>query len=266
MTFDSSYFCHQNSVQAVGGFVLRNSEGISVTNSVLLDNNNAQIAMIGIKGGIEVTNWETGKTTNLITQNFTNKSNTIQGNNSNQLVFKDSYLDGSDWNTFQSTLTSKSNTWWNADNSSTPYLLPTPKAGTKDDFSGWKSATSKDSTSSWTTPSSSVGSSCSLTPVGSDYWITIDNPLLTVKQGKSTTYNLTLIPLNFTKTATLTLDGVTGITGLTGSVSPTSITASGTATLTVTTTSGTPKGTYTIMVLAHQGSTTHTVSTQLTVN
>ena len=266
MTFDQSYFCHQNSVQAVGGFVLRNSEGISLTNSVLLDNNNAQIAMIGIKGGIEVTNWETGKTTNLITQNFTNKGNTIQGNNSDQLVFKDSYLDGSDWTTFQNTLTSKNNTWWNSDNSDTPYLLPTPKAGSKDDFSGWKSATSKDSTSSWASPSGSPGATCNLNPVGTDYWITIDNALLTAKQGKTATYNLTLTPLNFTKTAYLSLDGASGIKGLTATLSPTSITESGTATLTVTTTSSTPKGTYSITVLAHQGSTTHTVTTQLTVN
>ena len=266
MAFSNSYFCHQNSTLAVGGFVLRNSEGISLTNSVLLDNNNAQIAMIGIKGGISVTNWETGKTSNLITQNFTNKSNTIQGNNSGQLVFKDSYLDGTDWSTFQSTLTSSSNTWWNGYNSSTPYLLPTPKAGTKEDFSGWKSATAKDSSSSWKTPSGSPGASCNLTPVGTDFWITIDNALLTVKQGKSTTYNLALTPLNFTKTATLSLDGATGIKGLTATLSPTSITKSGTATLTVTTTTGTPKGTYSITVLAHQGSTTRTVTTQLTVD
>ena len=266
VTFDKSYFCHQNSTGAVGGLVMRNSTGISLTNSVLLDNNNAQIAMIGIKGGIQVTNWETGKTTNLITQNFTNKSNTIQGSNSNQLVFKDSYLDGTDWTDFQSTLTSSSNTWWNAYNSSTPYQLPTPKAGTKDDFSGWQSATSKDSNSSFKTPSGSPGASCNLTPVGTDFWITIDNALLTVKQGKSATYNLTLTPLNFTKTATLSLDGATGITGLTATLTPTSITQSGTATLTVTTTTSTPKGTYSITVLAHQGSMTRTVTTQLTVD
>lgn len=266
VTFANSYFCHQNSSGAVGGLVLRNSEGVSVTNSVLLDNTNAQIAMIGIKGGIEVTNWETGKTTNLITQNFTNKSNTIQGNNSNQQVFKDSYLDGTDWTDFQSTLTSSSNTWWNAYNSSTPYQLPTPKAGTKDDFAGWKSATSKDSNSSFKAPSGSPGAACNLTPTGTDFWITIDNALLTVKQGNSVTYNLTLTPLNFTKTATLSLDGATGITGLTATLSPTSITKSGTATLTVTTKSTTPKGTYSITVLAHQGSTTRTVTTQLTVD
>ena len=266
MTFDGSYFCHQNSDLAVGGFVLRNSEGISVTNSVILDNNNAQIAMIGLKGGIEVTNWETGVTKNLITQSFTNKYNTIQGNNSDQLLVKDSYLDGNDWSTFQSTLKSSYNTWWNAYNSSTPYWLPTPKAGTKEDFAGWKDATSKDGSSSFAAPSGSPGSSCNLTPAGNDFWINIDNALLTVKQGKSVTYNLALTPLNFTKTAYLSLDGNTGITGLTATLTPTSITKQGTATLKVTTTSSTPKGTYSITVLAHQGSQTRTVTTQLTVN
>jgi hypothetical protein len=266
MTFSNSYFCHQNSTLAVGGFVLRNSEGISLTNSVLLDNNSAQIAMIGIKGGISVTNWESGKTSNLITQNFTNKSNTIQGSNSDQLVFKDSYLDGTDWSDFQSTLTSSSNTWWNGSNSSTPYQIPTPKAGTKEDFSGWKSATSKDSSSSWKSPSGSPGAACNLTPVGTDFWITIDNALLTVKQGKSVTYNLALTPLNFTKTATLSVDGVSGVKGVTTTLTPSSITKSGTGTLKVTTTTGTPKGTYSITVIAHQGSITRTVTAQLTVN
>jgi hypothetical protein len=265
ITFTSSYICNQTSPYVVGGLVLRNSEGVSVTKSVLMNNDPAQIIIIGLKGGIDVKNWETGKSTNLITKNFTNTSNTIQGNTSSQLVFKNSYLGDSDWSSFQSSLTSSSNTWWNSLNSSTPYVIPSPKSGTKEDFSGWKSATGGDSSSSFKAPSGNPGAACNLTPSGTDFWLTVDNPSLSVKQGKSTTFNLTLTPLNFTSTANLTIDGVSAVKGLTSSFSAKSITKSGSSVLTLTAGTTTAAGTYSITVLANSGSTTRTVTMQLTV-
>jgi len=265
VTFSDSYSCNHNSTQAVGGLVLRNSEGVSFTDGVLLNNSN-QISMIGVKGGIEVTDWVTGKTTNLVTQNFTNKSNTIQGNTSSQLVFQDSYLNDSDWTTFQSTLVSKKNTWWNAYNSTTPFVVPTPKSGTKDDFAGWQSASGADANSNFEAPSGDPGSACDLTPAGPDFWITIDNALLTVEDKGSATYNLTLTPLNFAGTVTLTLDGITEVEGLSATLSPSSIATSGTSVLTVTAGKDTPQGTYSITVIANNGSITRTVTTQLTVD
>ena len=196
--FPAAYFCHQNLASSVGGLVIRNSEGISVNKSVLIDNIPAQIMVIGLAGGIEVTNWETGVTSNLITQDFTNTSNIIQGNSSSQQVFSDSYLVDPDWTSFQSTLKSSGNTWWNASNSTTPFELPTPKKNSKNDFPGWKGATLADSNSSFRAPSGNPGAACNLTPVGTDYWFTVDKPVLTVSPGGTATYNLTLTPLNFT--------------------------------------------------------------------
>ncbi|MGA7924360.1 MAG: DUF1565 domain-containing protein [Candidatus Sulfotelmatobacter sp.] len=266
ITLNTAYICNHTAPQVVGGLVLRNSEGISLTDSVLLNNAAAEIIMIGVKGGIEVTDWKTGKTTNLVTQNFTNTGNTIQGNSSSQSVFTDSYLDDSDWTSFQTTLVSKNNTWWNANNSSTPYTVPSPKAGTEDDFSSWKSVTGEDSSSSFKQPSGSPGTACSLTPVGTDYWITVDNAILTVKPGKSATFNLALTPLNFTGTVTLTLDGITEVKGLSATLSPSSIKTSGTSVLTVTAGTNTAAGTYSITVIANNGSMTRTVTVQLTVS
>jgi Protein of unknown function (DUF1565) len=265
VTFSNSYFCNQNSALGVGGLVIRNSEGVSVTNSVLMNNLPSQIMIIGQAGGIEVTNWETGKTTNLVTQNFTNTSNTIQGTTSSQLVFKNSYLSGSDWTSFQDTLKSSGNTWWNALNTTTPFVVPSPKSGTKDDFSGWKSVSLQDSTSSFAAPAGTPGAACSLTPIGTDYWLTIDNAALTVSKGKSVTFNLTLTPLNFTSTANLTLDGISEVKGLSATLSASSINTSGNSTLTVTAGTTTASGTYSITVLANSGSLTRTVSVQLTV-
>ena len=265
ITLNDSYICNQTSTQVVGGLVLRNSEGVSFTNGVIMNNLPAEIIMIGVKGGIEVTDWVTNKTSNLITQNFTNTGNTIQGNNSSQLLFTDSYLVDSDWTTFQDTLVSKNNTWWNPDNSATEFLLPTPKAGSSENFSTWKSDTSQDSSSTFKQPSGNPSSACNLTPVGTDYWLTVDNAILTVAAGKSAVFNLTVIPLNFTKTATLTLDGIAEVNGLSATLSVSSIKTSGTSVLTVTAGKHTAAGTYSITVIANSGSMTRTVTVQLEV-
>src|SRR5216684_958309 len=225
VTFDKTYVCNQNSAMAVGGLVLRNSEGVSLTNSVLMNNLPNQITVIGQLGGISVTNW-------------TN---------------------------FQTTLKSSSNTWWNSQNSTTEFVVPTPKKGSKDDFTGWKNATLQDSSSSFKQPSSGVGNSCNLTPVGTDFWFTVDNAALTVTASKSATFNLTLTSLSFTSTAIITLDGITEVKGLSSKLSTSSINTSGTSALTVTASSTTAAGTYSITVLANSGSITRTVTVQLTV-
>jgi hypothetical protein len=267
ITFSGAYICNNNSPVSTGGLILRNSEDISLTDSVLMNNLGNQIFIVGVAGGIEITNWETGQTINLITENFTNTSNTIQGNTSSQGLFRDSYLNGSDWTSFQTTLKSSGNTWWNALNSTTEFVVPTPKKGNKDSFSSWQGATAQDSSSSFKQPSGTPGAACSLAPVGTDFWFTVDNALLTTSPGgKSVTYNLTLTPLNFTGTVALTLDGISEVSGLSATLSPSSITTSGASVLTVTAGSKTAAGTYSITVLANSGSMTRTVTMQLTVN
>jgi hypothetical protein len=265
ITISNSYFCNQDGVMGVGGVVLRNSENISLSKSVVINNFPAQVMVIGQAGGIEVTNWQTGVTTNLVTQNFTNTANIIQGNTSSQLTFEDSSLSGSDWTSFQSTLQSSNNTWWNALNSTTPFVVPTPKTNTKDDFSSWQSTTLADSNSNFKAPSGTPGAACNLTPVGTDFWLTISSALLTVNPGSSATYTLTLTPLNFTGTVKLTLDGISEVKGLSATLSPASLTTSGTSTLTVTAGTTTVPGTYSITVIANSGNLTRTVTTQLTV-
>ena len=95
--------------------------------------------------------------------------------------------------------------------------------------------------------------------------MTIDSTLLSVKPGGKATFNLALIPLNFTGTATLTLDGISEVKGLTATLSANSIKTSGSSVLTVTAGTNTPKGTYSITVIVNSGNLTHTVTTQLTL-
>jgi hypothetical protein len=266
ITLSGSYVCNQNSGMAIGGLVLRNSENVSVSSSVLMNNSPSQIIVIGQPGGITVKNWETGVSKNLITQNFTNSSNTIQGNNTGQLLLKDSYLDGADWSSFQNTLSSSKNIWWNAANSKSVFVVPTPHQGTQYSFTGWQGATGEDSTSSFKAPPSGVGNACNLKPAGTDFWLTVDNNALTVKQGNSATFNLTLTPLNFTGTANLILDGVSQAKGLSTALSTKSIIAAGTSALMINAASTMAKGTYSITAIANSGSLTRTVTVLLTVN
>ena len=266
ISITGSYVCNQTSSTGVGGIVLRNSEAVSLIKSVVLNNLTAQIMVIGQAGGIEVTNWETGVTNNLVTQNFTNTSNVIEGTTSTQQVFQDSYLVDGDWTTFQDTLISSGNTWWNAYNSTTPFEVHTPKKNSKTDFSGWQSDTLTDSTSSFKAPHSNAGSACNLTPVGTDFWFMVDHSSLTVSPGGApATYNLTLTPLNFNGTVKLTLDGISEVHGLSATLSASTLTISGTSALTVTAGSNTAPGTYSITVIANSGSMTRTVTVQLVV-
>lgn len=267
ISISGSYVCNQTSTTGVGGVVLRNSEAVSLTKSTVLNNLTAQIMVIGHAGGIEVTNWETGVTKNLVTQNFTNTSNIIEGTNSTQQVFQDSYLVDGDWTAFQNTLISSGNTWWNAYNSATPFEVPTPKKNSKTDFSGWKSDTVTDASSSFKTPGSNTGAACNLQPVGTDFWFMVDHASLTVTPGGSAaTYTLTLTPLNFSGTVTLTLDGISEVRGLSAALSASTLKVSGTSVLTVTAGSKTAPGTYSITVIANSGSLARTVTMQLVVS
>ena len=266
ISISKSYICNQTQTTGVGGLVLRNSEQVSLSNSAIINNLTAQLMVIGQAGGIEVTNWETGVTTNLVTQNFTNTGNVIEGSSSTQQVFQDAYLTGSDWTTFQTTLKSSNNTWWNAYNLLTPYEVPSPKSNSKDTFAGWQGITLNDLTSLFTAPQTKSGAACNLNPVGTDYWFEVDHNSLTVAPGSSVTYNLTLTPLNFTGTAKLTLDGISEVPGLSASLSSSSIRISGTSALTVTAASNTAPGTYSITIISNSGSLTRTVTVLLTVS
>jgi hypothetical protein len=89
----------------------------------------------------------------------------------------------------------------------------------------------------------------------------------TVVQGKSTTYTVTVTPLNgYNKTVTLSVSSGCP-TGATCTLNPTSSSPPSypPSTLTVQTTSSTPGGTYAITIKGTDGTLTHTTSVSLTV-
>ena len=99
-----------------------------------------------------------------------------------------------------------------------------------------------------------------------DFYLTANPGSQTVVQGKSTTYSITVNPVNgYANTVNLTVSGCP--TGGTCTLSPTSLSSPYTtpSTLTVSTSSSTPGGNYTITVSGTDGTLTHTTSVSLVV-
>ncbi len=98
-----------------------------------------------------------------------------------------------------------------------------------------------------------------------DFTITTSPSSRTVRRGSSTTYTVTVKPLNsFTGTVNLSVSGNPANT--TAKLNSTSITGSGSTTLTVTTQSSTVKGTYTLTIRGTSGSLTRQSTVKITVN
>jgi hypothetical protein len=267
VSISHSYMCNGNPAigAATVGFELRNSEQVTLTSDVIA-NNVENLLVEGTAGGIQVTNWETGQVYNLISQNFTATSNTFANAGGDTLVL-DGYLGGTDWTTFQSSLASDYNTWWNGSQTN-PYTVPVPTNYYVTNFAGWQAQTAQDQHSAFQSPSSNYDAACLVTPVGSDFWFTTGSKtgLRTVSPGSSATVKAVVTPLGFSGTVNLSSDGVQNIPGATASWSPTSITAPGNSTFTVTAAKTTPAGNYPITLVANSGNLTRTMTASLLVN
>ena len=97
-----------------------------------------------------------------------------------------------------------------------------------------------------------------------DFSVAVTPSSQSTTQGGSTTYTASITPSNgFAGTVSLNVSGLP--TGATGSFVPTSVTGSGSSTLTVTTTSTTATGTYPLTVAATTGTLTHSASMSLVI-
>ena len=264
ITINNSYFCSNNlgikqNYLYQAGLVLRNSEHVASNSNAFYNNQVSQIMVIGQKGGIEITNWETGVTLNLKTQNFNHTNNTVEAVGDQQ-VFSDSYLGSTDWTAFQTSLNSNKNTWWNG-TTDTAFVVPVSQTHP---FAGWQSVTGQDALSSWSQPPD-MTASCAAT-ASNDYWLLVDNPSQTISQAGNAVFSLDLLPFaGLQGTANLTVDGIKEVKGLSGTMSVTSAPLTGAFTLTVNSATSTVPGTYPITVIANSGNRTRTVTASLVV-
>jgi len=263
ITVSNSLFCSGTPYTGPNnqGFEARNSERITLTGDTLLNNENG-LVVTGIAGGAEITNWQTGQTYNLVTQNMT-LENDIFDIGSGEYLFSDGELDGSDWTSFQRTLASDYNTWWEG-STTKAFLVPTPVQWTATTFSGWQTDTDQDKHSSWKQP---TNEKCNPAVDKPDYWFIMNafDGYQTVSPGQAATFTAYLVPLNFGSTVTLASDGLQGIAGMSGNWSPGTMSGSSSATFTVNTSKSTPAGSYPITLIATSGSTIHTMTVTVTV-
>ena len=103
-----------------------------------------------------------------------------------------------------------------------------------------------------------------IVPGPPDFGISATPSSQTVAQGNATTYTTSISALNgFTGTAALSMSGLP--TGATASFNPTSVTGSGSSTLTVVTASTTPAGTYPLTITGVSGTLSHSAAVTLVV-
>jgi len=259
----SSYFCYDNllGIGQRGGVAVRNSEQVSLTGDVLYGSLINEFNVVGQPGGIQITNWETGQSYNLITEKFSASGSVFSGPTAS--VVSDSYLGGSDWGAFLSSVKSNSNTFWSG-SSTNAFVVPTPKSGTDINLAAWQSLTGQDKSSSW--KSTSAPSACNVTAQAKNFWITSSTYSgATISAGKATVNIGTFGLGGISGNVALSLDGVSSVAGLKGTFSASSIPVTGSAALTLTTTSTTKAGTYPITIRGNLGNITHTVTVSLVV-
>lgn len=266
VTITSSHLCNSNSSAAAGGLAIRNSTNVSLTNSTLANNLPGEIVVFGLPGGISVTNWETLTNYLLISQKFTNTGNVIQGDSAADELFQDTYLTGADWTPFGATLISDNNTWWNAFNNLTEFIVPTPTANNQLDFPQWQSTTGQDANSVFQQPSVDPALACnSVTPDAPDIATTVDTSTPSVGATGVATFNDTITPILSPGNTTIAYDGVSEVPGLSITLTPSSGTPPFTSAIKVTAASSTVAGTYPITLVASSAATTRVVQVALTV-
>jgi hypothetical protein len=243
------------------GVGLRDSTSLTLSGDTLTNSGNAQIVITGEAGGAPLTNWETGETTQMYTENLTISDSVIEGGSSS--AFNDGSLSGIDWTDFASTLVSDYNTW---NPGSAAFIVPTPQHGTKLNLAGWHSLTGQDKHSVAPATAPTAPSACQITPDSADFWLILNEASNAVGPGQQTSFGAEVVAAGFNGTVSLGSTGVTSIPGVTGKWSAGSVASGHAATFSVQTSASTAAGTYPITLTASEGSVTHTVTVSLVVN
>jgi hypothetical protein len=265
-SISKSSLCNNNplAITQRGGIVVRNTEKMTISGTTLYGNGANQLAVVGERGGIAVTNWETAAAYLLITQNLTFTGNTAYSQQPN--VFSDSYLGGADWTAFLGTFISNTNNYYAGPSASTnAFAIPTPGARSVIDFANWKSTTGQDASSTWL--SANEPSACVVSASSPDFWLVSSSYAgAPVDVTGHATFNLSALALGgLTGNISLSSGGVSSVPGLTAGFSPATIATNGSAVFTVAASPSTPVGTYPITIFGNLGNITRTVTLSLVV-
>lgn len=254
---ENSHLC----ASGVGVNVLT-TQGLTVNNNVFYNNGatnkyQAQFYLAGSAGGINITDWQTGQVYNLITTGTVMNGNSFMDELSGQFVFG-TYLSGTDWTDFTSTLKSGNNAWFDPNTASAFHIVN----GKNVNLSGWQSATGADYNSTWGAPAATPSSACAVpAPAYPDFNVSLDNGSYTMSSGRATG-TVRVNSFNF-GAVNLSVSGLPS--GVTASFSTPSLT-SGYSILSLTSSSTTSTQTVPVTLWAISGDRVHSVTFNLTVN
>ena len=168
------------------GLNLINSENITVSGNSFYNNGatnkyQAQIYLAGKANGRLLRDWQTGQQYNLYNKNISIHNNVLQDASPGQYLIG-TYLSGSDWTTFQTTLSSNNNTFH--DHTSTKkFLIPNGKLV---DLAGWQVNSTEDMASTWTETMVTPANCAAPAPSFPDFSVIADNHSYTMSSGKAT--------------------------------------------------------------------------------
>lgn len=257
IALQNSHLCSSGS-----GVNVLTTEGLSVKNNVFYNNGatnkyQAQFYLAGTAGGINITDWQTGQVYDLFTTGTSISGNTFLDAQTGQYVFG-TYLSGTDWTDFTSTVKSDNNTWYDANTSNAFHIVN----GKNVNLAGWQTATGQDYNSSWAAPSTSPATACAVPSASyADFSVSLDSGSYTMSSGRATA-TVRVNSFNF-GAVNLTISGSPA--GVTASFSAPSLT-SGFSILTLTASSTTTTQTVPVTLWAISGDRVHNATFNLTVN
>jgi hypothetical protein len=257
VTLQNSLVCSSGA-----GVNVLTSTGVTIQNNTFYNNGGkniaqAEIFVAGQAGGKIITDWVTGQSHNLFTTGMVLSGNTFQNATPGQLVFG-TYLAGTDWTQFASTLKSTSNTWYDP-NTAIAFKIVNGKVVA---LSAWQSAVQTDYSSVWQAPATSATNACQApTPTFADFNINVNSNNYTMASGNA----VATIRINSFGYGPVTLKAEGMPAGVSAAFSQGTL-ASGVVTLTFTSTSTAAAQTVPITLFGVSGSRVHSAAFYLHVN
>ena len=257
ITVQNSHFCSSGQ-----GINVLTSPSLTIKNNTFYNNSGtnkyqAEIYVAGQAGGIFIKDFVTGVYNDLFTTGMVLTGNAFQNASTGQLVFG-TYISGTDWTQFASTLNASSNTWYDPATTTAFKVVN----GNIVNLSGWQSTIQNDYSSTWKLPSTSPVAACSApAPSFPDFNVNLDSNAYTMSTAKAVA-TARVNSFGYGAVA-LSLEGLPS--GVTAAFSQSSM-VSGAATLTFTAAPTAARQTVPIILWAVSGSRVHSVTFYLTVS
>lgn len=257
ISIQNSHFCSNG--QGVNVFT---SPRLTISNNTFYNNGGtnkyqAEIFIAGQAGGKIINDYITGQAYNLFTTGMVLSGNTFQNASSGQLVFG-TYLSGTDWTQFASTLNASKNTWYD------PATATSFKIGNNKivNLAGWQSAVQTDYSSVWQLAATSPATYCTVPiPSMSDFRVTVDSNAYTMSAATAVA-TARVVSFGY-GTVNLQISGLPS--GVTASLSQGSL-VSGSVSITFKASSSAKTQTIPVTLWAISGSRVHNVTFYLSVS